>query len=220
MRPIAGWPQCGGSVFSTNRRLATLDSRPVAAHAPLSQDPKPRFGTETAPRVGANFLDIAQTAGGMGVLLGRCLSRLVRGRLDGQELWKNLHKMAVKSLPIVVVTALFTGAIMVIQAAVIVRRYNAEGLLGWGAWLRHAARDCAAPHRAHDQRSRRSEQYRGARDHGGHRAARRTSCSRDRPHLVSHFAALSRDHAHTVHDDALRGCPGTFRRGLYGAGAS
>ena len=36
-------------------------------------------------------------------------------------------------MPIVVVTALFTGAIMVIQAAPIVKRYGAEGLLGWGA---------------------------------------------------------------------------------------
>src|SRR5438105_13235328 len=41
--------------------------------------------------------------------------------------------MRVKSLPIVVVTALFTGAIMVIQAAPIVKRLGAEGLLGWGA---------------------------------------------------------------------------------------
>ncbi len=32
-----------------------------------------------------------------------------------------------------VVTALFTGAIMVIQAAPIVKRFGAEGLLGWGA---------------------------------------------------------------------------------------
>ena len=41
--------------------------------------------------------------------------------------------MGVKSLPIVVVTALFTGAIMVIQAAPLVKRVGAEGLLGWGA---------------------------------------------------------------------------------------
>ena len=91
------------------------------------------FGTVTLARVGASFLDISETAGGMGILLGRCMARLVRFDLDGRELLKNLYKMAVKSLPIVVVTALFTGAIMVIQAAVIVKRYNAEGLLGWGA---------------------------------------------------------------------------------------
>lgn len=41
--------------------------------------------------------------------------------------------MAVKSLPIVIVTAIFTGAITVIQAAPIVTQYQATGLLGWGA---------------------------------------------------------------------------------------
>jgi phospholipid/cholesterol/gamma-HCH transport system permease protein len=96
-------------------------------------EPKPAFGSVTAARAGAAFLGIATTTGGMGILLGRCLTRLVRGRFDGQELWKNLYKMAVKSLPIVAVTAIFTGAIMVIQAAVIVKRYNAESMIGGGA---------------------------------------------------------------------------------------
>jgi phospholipid/cholesterol/gamma-HCH transport system permease protein len=41
--------------------------------------------------------------------------------------------MGIKSLPIVTVTALFTGGIMVIQAAPIVQRYGAYGRLGWGA---------------------------------------------------------------------------------------
>jgi phospholipid/cholesterol/gamma-HCH transport system permease protein len=39
----------------------------------------------------------------------------------------------VKSLPIVVVTALFTGGIMVIQAAPTVERFGVHSLLGWGA---------------------------------------------------------------------------------------
>jgi phospholipid/cholesterol/gamma-HCH transport system permease protein len=69
----------------------------------------------------------------MGVLFGRIFGRLVRLRFDFRELVQNLYKMAVKSLPIVIVTALFTGGIMVIQAAPIVERYGAHGLLGWGA---------------------------------------------------------------------------------------
>ncbi len=81
--------------------------------------------------IGGGFLSAAHTAGGMTILFVRILIRVVR--MDSRELWKNLYKMAVKSLPIVVVTALFTGAIMVIQAATIVKRYGAEGLLGWGA---------------------------------------------------------------------------------------
>jgi phospholipid/cholesterol/gamma-HCH transport system permease protein len=83
--------------------------------------------------LGGGFLDVAETAGGMTVLLAKIVSRFFPPRIDGRELWRNLYKMAVKSLPIVVVTALFTGAIMVIQAATIVKRYGAEGLLGWGA---------------------------------------------------------------------------------------
>ena len=83
--------------------------------------------------IGANFLEIAFTVGGMGILAGGVIKRIVTLRLDGAELMRNLYKMGVKSMPIVIVTALFTGAIMVIQAAPLVQRYGAHGLLGWGA---------------------------------------------------------------------------------------
>ena len=93
---------------------------------------KGRF-VEYLEGLGRSFLGISLTVGGMAVLFGRIVVRFFPPQIDGQELRRNLHKMAVKSLPIVVVTALFTGAIMVIQAAPIVKRYGAEGLLGWGA---------------------------------------------------------------------------------------
>lgn len=86
-----------------------------------------------AAAIGDGFLGAAFTAGGMAILFARVMARVVTFKIDASELWKNLYKMAVKSLPIVGVTALFTGAIMVIQAATIVKRYGAEGLLGWGA---------------------------------------------------------------------------------------
>jgi phospholipid/cholesterol/gamma-HCH transport system permease protein len=84
-------------------------------------------------RVGSAVLSIAEQAGGLGVLAGRLIARVFPPRIDGPELLRNLYKMGVKSLPIVSVTALFTGAIMVIQAGVLIRRFGAEGLLGWGA---------------------------------------------------------------------------------------
>jgi phospholipid/cholesterol/gamma-HCH transport system permease protein len=84
-------------------------------------------------QAGASLLEIAHTVGGMGILAGKILSRIVTLRIDGAEVMRNLYKMGVKSLPIVVVTALFTGAIMVIQAAPLVERFGAYGLLGWGA---------------------------------------------------------------------------------------
>ena len=86
-----------------------------------------------ARTLGAAFLGLAEVVGGMGVLFGRIVARLFPPRLDGEELLRNLYKMAWKSLPIVVLTALFTGGIMVIQAAPVVERLGAEGLVGWAA---------------------------------------------------------------------------------------
>jgi phospholipid/cholesterol/gamma-HCH transport system permease protein len=99
----------------------------------LDRGPSPLQGPAAA--TGAAFIGIAHTLGGMGLLLGQLARRAAAWppTLDYPELRRNLYKMAVKSLPIVVVTALFTGVITVIQAAPVIKRYGAEGLLGWGA---------------------------------------------------------------------------------------
>jgi phospholipid/cholesterol/gamma-HCH transport system permease protein len=107
--------------------------RDAAAAPAAAPKPKPPAAPGLAHAIGNEFLEIAETAGGMGVLAGRIISRIVTLRLDGAEVMRNLYKMGVKSIPIVIVTALFTGAIMVIQSAPLVERYSAHGLLGWGA---------------------------------------------------------------------------------------
>lgn len=84
-------------------------------------------------KLGGWFLGLAATIGGMGLLLARILSRLLRLDFDRSEVVRHLYRMGVHSLPIVVVTALFVGAIMVIQAAPLVERFNAKALLGWAA---------------------------------------------------------------------------------------
>jgi phospholipid/cholesterol/gamma-HCH transport system permease protein len=83
--------------------------------------------------VGSGFMNAAATVGGMGLLGYQIGRRVITLRVDGAEVMRNLYKMGVKSVPIVIVTALFTGAIMVIQAAPVVVRLGAHGLLGWGA---------------------------------------------------------------------------------------
>lgn len=88
---------------------------------------------ELTDALGSAFLALAQTIGAMGVLFGRVVARLAKLEVDAEQLLQNLHKMGVKSLPIIVITALFTGGIMVVQAAPVVERYGAQGLLGWGA---------------------------------------------------------------------------------------
>jgi len=120
---------------------APLVEMPRGAARPPSPSPSPPLAAArtglaaTAAATGAAFIGIAEVIGGMGVLLGQIVRRIVTWPpvLDYPELRRNLYKMAVKSLPIVLVTALFTGVITVIQAAPVIKRYGAEGLLGWGA---------------------------------------------------------------------------------------
>ncbi len=104
-------------------------STPVVAE---TRPPEPALAAPFAA-IGAAVLAIADPVGGMVVLAGRLLRRLVPPRVDRYELVRNLHKMGVRSVGIVAVTAVFTGAIMVIQAAPLVTRFNAKEVVGWGA---------------------------------------------------------------------------------------
>jgi phospholipid/cholesterol/gamma-HCH transport system permease protein len=84
-------------------------------------------------RIGGAALEITSEVGGIGVLLLKVLRALLPyPSMDGRELWRNLYKMGVRSVPIIVLTAFFTGAILVIQSGIFVRRFGAQGLLGWG----------------------------------------------------------------------------------------
>jgi phospholipid/cholesterol/gamma-HCH transport system permease protein len=83
--------------------------------------------------IGTTFLSLADDAGSMLILALRVLRFMVPPRFDGMELWRNLYKVGVKSFPIVVVTAILVGAIMVIQTGQLVAEFDAYGLLGWGA---------------------------------------------------------------------------------------
>lgn len=83
--------------------------------------------------VGGTTLRIAGSVGGMTLTFVAIVRAMFPPRFDSRELWRNLYRVGVKSFPIVVLTALFVGAIMVIQAGEFVRKTGATGLLGWGA---------------------------------------------------------------------------------------
>ena len=83
--------------------------------------------------VGAAALAIARETGGIVLLLGRVLRSLVPPSVDGRELVRNLHKMGNQSVPIVALTAFFTGGVMLVQTGIFVRRFGATGLVGWAA---------------------------------------------------------------------------------------
>ena len=83
--------------------------------------------------IGAGALRVTQEVGGIIVLTGQVLRALVPPRIDARELVKNLYKMGNKSVPIVVLTAFFAGALMMLQAGPFVKKFGATGLAGWGA---------------------------------------------------------------------------------------
>ncbi len=108
----------------------------AGAPAAIPAAPPPRRapqGPTPVAAVGGSFLEIAGTVGAMGLLAAKILTRIFTLRVDRGEVVRNLYRMGVKSIPIVIVTALFTGVIMVLQASPLVQRLGAHALLGWGA---------------------------------------------------------------------------------------
>jgi phospholipid/cholesterol/gamma-HCH transport system permease protein len=83
--------------------------------------------------LGAGALRIAEEVGGIVLLTGQVVRALVPPRIDGRELWKQLHKMGNRSVPIVVLTALFAGGLMALQSGPFVKKFGATALAGWFA---------------------------------------------------------------------------------------
>jgi phospholipid/cholesterol/gamma-HCH transport system permease protein len=83
--------------------------------------------------IGASVLRVAQEVGGIVLLTGQVVRALIPPRIDGRELWKQLYKMGYRSVPIVVLTALFAGGLMTLQSGPFVKRYGATALAGWFA---------------------------------------------------------------------------------------
>ncbi|MBI3074492.1 MAG: ABC transporter permease [Deltaproteobacteria bacterium] len=86
-----------------------------------------------AGRVGGVTVRLAEETGGLVRLLWLVVRSMFPWRVDGPELVRNLFKVGVRPLIIVVLTALFVGALMVIQTATYVRQFGAYDLIGWGA---------------------------------------------------------------------------------------
>jgi phospholipid/cholesterol/gamma-HCH transport system permease protein len=104
------------------------------APRPLLDEPRSGLVVRALARLGRATLRLCEELGGICVLLVRVLLALLPvPRLDRRELWRNLYKMGVQSVPIVALTAVFVGGIMVIQAGMYVRRFNAYSMVGWGA---------------------------------------------------------------------------------------
>lgn len=89
------------------------------------------IGERFVASVGAGAISVARDTGGMVILLGQVLRALVPPSLDGRELLRHLHRMGNRSVPIVALTAFFTGGLIAVQSVVMVKRFGATGMLGW-----------------------------------------------------------------------------------------
>jgi phospholipid/cholesterol/gamma-HCH transport system permease protein len=99
----------------------------------VSSQTEPAEASASLSQLFGGISDLVAVVGAEGLLMGRIFSRSLRGQVDRSELTRCLYRMGIRSVPIVAVTALFVGGIMVIQAAPTVQRYGAQGLLGWAA---------------------------------------------------------------------------------------
>lgn len=92
-----------------------------------------RILTGPLAAIGGTVTRVAQDLGGVVMLLIRTLGCLFPPRLDLRQFVRCLYKMGNESVPIVALTAFFSGGIMVIQAGVYVKRFSATSMVGWGA---------------------------------------------------------------------------------------
>ena len=89
--------------------------------------------TSVLANIGRRWLSLSEGVGQMTLLTLTTWWKFWTTAPDRIEFMRSLYKVGVQSFPIVVVTALLTGAIMVIQSGQLVAQYEAYGLLGWGA---------------------------------------------------------------------------------------
>ena len=83
-------------------------------------------------RTGAWFIGVSIVVGEITLFHAEVARGLFPPRLDARETWRNLHRVGVRSLPIIAITAWFAGAIAVLQVGELVVRFRAYEVIGWG----------------------------------------------------------------------------------------
>ena len=74
---------------------------------------------------GARSLDVFREAGGISILFGQTICSMVTSRWRKSHLIDQMTKIGVTSLPLVFLTALFTGMVLALQSAYQLRMFNA-----------------------------------------------------------------------------------------------
>ncbi len=82
-------------------------------------------------QLGGRFMAISLVVGDLAIFTRDVARACLRPRLDSFECWRNLHRVGVRSLPIVAVTAWFAGGIAVVQVGAYIVKFRAYEVVGW-----------------------------------------------------------------------------------------
>lgn len=85
--------------------------------------------------IGRETMEIVEHIGALNVTFYKVVSSFFPPRFDRDEVWRQLNRIGVLSLPIVVLTAFLVGVIMVIQVVSYVKATGATAFVGAGAGL-------------------------------------------------------------------------------------
>jgi len=80
--------------------------------------------------IGSHFMRFLQESGRITMLFGQTIVFIFRPPFDVREPLSQMEEIGVRSIPVVVITAAFTGMVLALQSFTGFRRFNAETLVG------------------------------------------------------------------------------------------
>ena len=80
--------------------------------------------------IGEHFIRFLQESGRIAMLFGQTIVFIFRPPFDVREPLSQMEEIGVRSIPVVVITAAFTGMVLALQSFTGFRRFNAETLVG------------------------------------------------------------------------------------------
>jgi phospholipid/cholesterol/gamma-HCH transport system permease protein len=80
--------------------------------------------------IGKSMIQFVEEAGRIMVLLVQTLGWIFRPPMQGREILKQMEEVGVRSFPVVIITAAFTGMVLALQSFTGFKRFNAESMVG------------------------------------------------------------------------------------------
>lgn len=122
---------------------------------------------ESCQAVGHTFLHLFETVGRLSVFMGRSLLHIIMPPLYFRLILKQIMDIGYYSLPVVGMTALFTGMVLALQSYTGFTRFNAESAIAGVVVLSVTRELGACPCRSYGRRSCRGCDCRGNRHDAG-----------------------------------------------------